>query len=380
MPLAPSESPLSILIRDTIARRGPIPFRDFMAEALYHPEFGYYGSGKAAIGRGGDFFTNVSVGPLFGALLARQFAQMWERLGAPAQFDLVEQGAHRGAFANDVLAALQSTDPDCFESLRYTIVEPGKVQREAQAAALAHWSKIRWVDDMKALPAFEGVHFSNELLDAFPVHVVRWTGDQWEELHVTFDEGRFKFVPAALSSQLLRDQLSQLPFPFPAGYTTEINLMALEWVDQLARKLERGYLLAIDYGFPRAEYYRPERPQGTLTGYASHQRVDDLLENPGQIDLTAHVDFTSIIERAKAAKLHLHGFTDQHHFMVGLGQLHFDDTLVMTPSRQREMRAFKTLMHPALMGASFRVLCLEKAVLSAPPLSGFQFEGSSPAG
>ncbi|MDB6154282.1 MAG: hypothetical protein JWL90_2735, partial [Chthoniobacteraceae bacterium] len=248
MPLAPSEAPLSILIRDAIARRGPIPFRDFMAEALYHPEFGYYGSGKAAIGRGGDFFTNVSVGPLFGALLARQFAQMWERLGAPAQFDLVEQGAHRGAFANDVLAALQSTDPDCFESLRYTIIEPGKVQREAQAAALAHWSNIRWVDDLEALPAFEGVHFSNELLDAFPVHLVRWTGDQWEELHVTFDEGRFKFVPAALSSQLLGDQLAQLPFPFPAGYTTEINLTALEWVDQLARKLERGYLLAIDYG------------------------------------------------------------------------------------------------------------------------------------
>ncbi len=370
-------SALSLHLRARIAGHGTIPFRDFMDAALYHPEHGYYTSGRAAIGRTGDFFTNVSVGPLFGTLLGRQFTEMWERLGQPACFDIVEQGAHRGDFARDVLASLHTLAPACFAAVRYTLVETSPVQRDAQAATLARFGeKCRWLDE---LPPFTGVHFSNELLDAFPVHLVAWTGDQWLEKHVDFREDRFVFLDRPLTSEALRAHLARLPGPFPPDYTTEVNLAALAWAGEVAAKLQRGFILAIDYGFSRADFYHPARRTGTLSGYARHRRIDDLLAEPGEIDLTAHVDFTSVIERAEAAGLRLHGFTDQHHFMVGLSRLHFADNPSPNPEQSRELRAFKTLMHPSLMGASFKALCLGKTDAPTPRLSAFQFADAATA-
>ncbi|MEO7318025.1 MAG: SAM-dependent methyltransferase [Chthoniobacteraceae bacterium] len=367
-------APLTDLLRDRIARDGPIAFRDFMEAALYHPQHGYYTSGRASIGRSGDFFTSVSVGSLFGTLLARQFAEMWERLGAPAEFTIVEQGAHRGDFARDVLTALQANTPACFAATRYHIIEPSEALRAAQIETLPEFTaaKVHWFPTLDALPAFTGVHFSNELLDAFPIHAVSWNGDAWLESHVTFDDGRFVLTDLAITSAPLHATLARLP-PVPAGYRTEITLAALAWLDTLAAKLTRGFALVIDYGFPRAEYFRPERISGTLTGYAHHRRVDDLLAAPGETDLTAHVDFTALAERATAAGLRVTGFTDQHHFIVALGALHFPAAIPDTPATQRELRAFKTLMHPQMMGRSFQVLALENSTASPSPLTGFRF-------
>jgi SAM-dependent MidA family methyltransferase len=361
---------LTQILRARIAHAGPIPFRDFMDAALYHPEHGYYTSGRAGIGRGGDFFTSVSVGPLFGTLLARQFAEMWERLGEPREFSIVEQGAHRGEFARDVLTALRANSPACFAATRYQIIEPSDALRSAQHATLGEFA-AHWSPTLDALPAFTGVHFSNELLDAFPVHAVAWDGSVWREIHVVLDGGRFVFTSAPL-----RAALAQLT-PVPAGYRTEINLAALTWIDALATKLTRGFALVIDYGFPRADYYRPERTTGTLTGYARHRRVDDLLAAPGETDLTAHVDFTALAGRALAAGLRVGGFTDQHHFIVALGALHFPATIPDTPASQRELRAFKTLMHPQMMGRSFQVIGFEKSVASPIPLTGFRFASAA---
>ena len=363
--------PLEEILRDRIAHSGPLPFRDFMDAALYHPQHGYYTSGRASIGRGGDFFTSVSVGPLFGTLLARQFAEMWERLGTPGEFTIVEQGAHRGDFARDALTALRANAPACFAAARYHIVEPSAALRAAQSAALNEFA-VRWFPTLDALPAFTGVHFSNELLDAFPIYAVVWDGDAWRETHVGLEDGRFVFTDLAITSAPLRTALAQLP-PVPASYRTEINLAALAWLDALAAKLTRGFALVIDYGFSRAEYYRPERTAGTLTGYARHRRTDDLLAAPGDTDLTAHVDFTALAERATAAGLRVAGFTDQHHFIVALGTLHFPATIPDTSASQRELRAFKTLMHPQMMGRSFQVLALEKATAPHAPLTGFRF-------
>ena len=363
--------PLTEILRDRIAHDGPIPFRDFMEAALYHPEHGYYTSGRASIGRGGDFFTSVSVGPLFGTLLARQFAEMWECLGEPGELTIVEQGAHRGDFARDVLTELRANAPACFAATRYHIIEPSAALRSAQGATLAEFA-VRWFPTLNALPAFTGVHFSNELLDAFPIHAVLWDGEAWSESHVGLNDRRFVFTDLAITSAPLRAALAQLP-PVPAGYRTEINLAALTWIDALAAKLTRGFAVIIDYGFPRAEYYRPERTTGTLTGYARHRRTDDLLAAPGETDLTAHVDFTALAERASAAGLRVAGFTDQHHFIVALGALHFPATIPDTPATQRELRAFKTLMHPQMMGRSFQVLALEKAAEPHAPLTGFRF-------
>ena len=346
-----------------------------MSEALYHPRHGYYTSGRAVIGRKGDFFTNVSVGPLFGRLLARQFAEIWQRLGEPAQFTIVEQGAHGGDFAGDVLGGLREFAPACFAAATYRIVEPGAALREAQAAKLAALGgKVRWVASLAELEPFSGVHFSNELIDALPIHAVRWTGEAWRERHVGLHGDRFVFTDGPLTSELLRAHLAQLP-PVPPGYETEVNLAALDWIAELGGRLERGCVLAIDYGFPRAEYYRADRIGGTLTGYAHHRREGDVLASPGEIDLTAHVDFTSLAEHAARCGLRLAGFTDQHHFMVGLGRLHFPDGIA--PAAQ-EMRAFKTLMHPALMGLSFKVLCVEKGLADPAPLAGFHFASTPP--
>ena len=366
--------PLTEILRARIAAAGSIPFRDFMDAALYHPEHGYYTSGRASIGRGGDFFTSVSTGPLFGALLARQFAEMWTRLGEPAEFTLVEQGAHRGDCARDVLTALGAQSPSCFAATRYDIIEPSAFLRAAQNETLAEFAtgRIRWFPSLDALPPFTGVHFSNELPDAFPVHAVVWDGAAWRESHVALDGERFTFTDRAITSAPLRAALALLP-PVPAGYRTEINLAAPEWIDAISRKLQRGFVLIIDYGFPRAEYYRPERTTGTLTGYAQHRRTADLLAAPGETDLTAHVDFTTLAERAVTAGLRVASFTDQHHFIVALGAQHFPANIPDTAANQRELRAFKTLMHPQMMGRSFQVLALEKAATSPTPLTGFRF-------
>ena len=371
--------PLPDLLRAEIARRGPIPFRDFMERALYHPEHGYYTSGRAAIGRAGDFFTNVSVGPLFGRLLARQVAEMWGRLGRPRPFAIVEQGAHRGDFAHDALAGLRDLAAECFAAAQYHLVEPSPALAAVQRERLAEFAdRTHWHPDLAALPPFTGVHFSNELLDAFPVHLVKWNGSAWTERYVEWREGAFAFTDGALSTPSLVAPLAMLP-AVPAGYQTEINLAALAWLDSLAPKLDRGYVLAIDYGFSRDEYYRPERTDGTLSAYASHKREPDPLARPGEIDLTAHVDFTALAEHALTRGLDLLGFTDQHHFIVGLSRLQFDDAAPVTLAAQKELRALQTLMHPTLMGRSFKALCLSKGIAAAPPLAGFQYATDSRA-
>lgn len=364
-------------MRDEVTQRGPISFRDFMARALYDPHYGYYGSGRARVGRGGDFFTNVSVGPLFGRLLARQFAEMWQRLGEPADFTIAEQGANSGDFAADVLGGLRDLAPACFAATTVWLVEPVEKLRQAQGERLREFApeKVRWAAVTADLPSFQGVHFSNELLDAFPVHRVCWRGDRWVERCVDFREERFVFADAEITSGELLAHLARLP-AVPPGYETEVNLAIPPWLAEITTKLRAGFILAIDYGYPRAEYYRPERSSGTLSAYAAHQREPDPLQRPGEIDLTAHVDFTTVAEAAAEQGLQLAGFTDQHHFMVGLSRLHFSDDCAMTAAGQQELRAFKTLMHPALMGQSFHAICLAKGVRDTT-LTGFQFGGDA---
>jgi len=370
-------NPLAEALRAEIAQRGPISFRDFMARALYDPDYGYYGAGKARVGRGGDFFTNVSVGPLFGRLLGRQFVEMWRRLGEPADFVLVEQGAHRGDCAADILAALREFDAACFAATTLWLVEPLTALRKIQGERLSEFGteKVHWADTLADLPSFRGVHYSNELLDAFPVHRICWRSNRWVERCVGFQEGHFVFVDSEVSSEALRAYLAALP-PVPADYETEVNLAVAPWLTEVESRLQAGYVLAIDYGYAREEYYRPERTDGTLSAYTAHQREPDPLQRTGEIDLTAHVDFTTLAEAAAPLGLQLAGFTDQHHFMVGLSRLHFPDDQALTAASQKELRAFKTLMHPGLMGRSFHAICLAKGV-SDTALTGFQFGGDA---
>ena len=362
-------APLTEIILSEIAARGPMPFRRFMELALYHAEHGYYASGRASIGRRGDFFTNVSVGPLFGRLLARQIAELWRVLGGPADFTIIEEGAHGGELAADVMGGLREMLPECHEAVRYRIVEPfPNLAARQQERLRAMAGKVEWSRSLDEVRVAAGVHISNELPDAFPVHVVKWTGSAWCERMVSAQDGQLEFADGEISSGELRDACARIPGPLPEGYTTEVNLAAAAWIREVAATMQRGFVLTVDYGYPRHEYYAPTRTAGTLSAYAAHRREPDPLARPGEIDLTAHVDFDSLIESAAAAGLRLEGSTDQHHFMVALGVEHFADG-----AHAAERRAFQTLMHPQFMGTAFKAAGFSKGLAAATPLAGFRF-------
>jgi SAM-dependent MidA family methyltransferase len=357
---------LVAFIHETIRQRGPVSFEWFMEQALYHPEFGYYSSGKSVIGRRGDYFTNVSVGPLFGRLLAAQFAEMWEILGRPGDFTIVEQGAHHGEFASDVLAEARERAPDFFSALRYCVVEPFPILEARQRERLRDFpEKLTWRKSLGELEPFTGVHFSNELLDSMPVRLIsRESGEDWKERLVAEAGDGFDFVTRPIADEKLRRRLEKLPRSGEALYETEINFVALDWIEDVVSKLARGFVLAVDYGYARAEFYAAERTTGTLQCRAEHRAVSSPLTEIGRADITAHVDWTSVAERAEASGFELIGFTDQHHFITGL--------LTRRAPQESERRALQTLLHPELLGTRFQYLALGRNV-PARPLSGYRY-------
>jgi len=371
--MKPGNPLLAEFIREAIRRRGPVTFAWFMEQALYHPELGYYSSGRCAIGRGGDYFTNVSVGPLFGRLLAAQFAEMWEALGRPDDFVIVEQGAHQGEFARDVLAAVRERAPDFFSTLRYWIIEPFPILRERQRETLRDFGgKLTWRESIADLEPFCGVHFSNELLDAMPVHLLSRARAGWQERYVAESGDEFSFVAAPIIDPELCRHLETIPRQSGEPYETEANLAALRWMEQLAPKLARGYVLAVDYGYSRDEYYAPERSSGTLQCYSNHRILPSPLTDIGQADITAHVDWTSLAERAETRGLSVAGFTDQHHFATGVVTALMPEQFG-ADAHASDRRALQTLLHPEILGTTFQFLGLTKNVPPDIQLSGFKF-------
>ena len=360
---------LSSLIADEIARVGPIPFARFMELALYDRDNGYYASGRAAIGKEGDFFTSVSVGPVFGEILAGQFLEMWEALGRPEDFTIVEQGANDAQLACDVLDALAGT---ALSDAAFVIIEPISALRELQVRKLAG-RRVSWVASSDDLPAFCGVHFSNELFDAFPVHVVRSNGQSWDEMHVAVSPAGFVWeglppggaVAAALASYPVR----------PAGYTAEIRLSHCALIDSLFARLKCGFVLAIDYGMTTESLLAPHRIEGTLSCYSNHRRDGSPLERAGEKDITAHVDFTALAHDAVRAGFALEGFADQHHFLVGASaaMLRDMDGCVPAPATRKKLLQLRTLLHPESMGTQFQAILFSKAIAAGARLSGFQF-------
>jgi SAM-dependent MidA family methyltransferase len=318
-------TPLVESIRETIRAQGPQSFAWFMQQALYHPEHGYYSSGRCAIGRNGDYFTNVSVGPLFGQLMVAQFAEIWEELGKINDFVIVEQGAHDGQFARDVLQSAQSRAPEFFEALDYRIIESFPILRERQSQMLEPFrNKVEWRD---SLQPFVGVHFSNELLDALPVRLISGGVEKLVDLH----GDKFLFIEGPLSS-------------------TEFNQAALDWVDSVAANLQRGYVITIDYGHSGNEF------QGSIQVHAQHRHLDSPFEQIGHADITMQVDWDSITRRAEANGLRVAGLTDQHHFLTGIIST-WPDLL-----HARSSAALQTLLHPEMLGRAFQVLALAKNV------------------
>jgi len=369
---------LVALIRDQIRKSGPVSFAWFMEQALYHPEFGYYASDRAEIGRKGDYFTNVSVGPLFGQLLAAQFVEIWTKLGKGDDFLIVEQGAHHGQFAADALGSICGSSPDFFAALRYCIIEPFAPLRDRQRERLAQFGdKVVWRHSIEAIKPFVGIHFSNELLDSFPVHLIvpqcgRGLGAAtplpWLEEFVALENDQFVFVEQPIADAKLRAAV-QAPPTRPEGYTSEVNLAALDWIDRISEKLTRGCLITVDYGYTREEFYAPERTTGTLQIRAKHRSIDSPFESIGEADMSARVEWTSLAERAESRGLHVIGFTDQHHFLTGIIS---DRPELVEQDDWKTARALPTLLHPEMLGRTFQVLALAKNI-DAIGLSGFKF-------
>jgi SAM-dependent MidA family methyltransferase len=245
----PGSLPLVAFIREHLQRNGPAPFPWFMEQALYHPAYGYYTSARTRIGRQGDYYTNVSVGHLYGQLLASQLVEMWKLLGSPTLFTIVEQGAEDGLLAWDILSAVAEESSQAAACIRYAIVEPIPEKRVQQRVRLepAFLEKVSWLKDLTELQPVTGAFISNELLDAMPMHLVVYQDNAWSELFVDFSGKDFFFIPMKIESPELVLALQKLPVPVGVTYRTEVNLEAGRWIQLVSTKLERGFVLVIDY-------------------------------------------------------------------------------------------------------------------------------------
>jgi SAM-dependent MidA family methyltransferase len=296
---------------------------------LYHPQYGYYSSGKVAIGAGGDFFTSSSLGSDFGELLAEQFIDIWHILGRPTSFNLVEMGAGTGLLASDILSYLQKNAPDLLAVLEYIIVEQADGLIERQQNLLKSWIendiKISW-KSWQEIPeeSLVGCLFSNELVDAFPVHQIFLEKGKLKEIYVGYSQDRFIEIVDEISTPKLAEyfkliDINLLSDAYSDGYRTEVNLLALDWLKTVATKLKRGYLLTIDYGYNAQRYYNRQRNRGTLQCYYQHRRHDNPYINIGTQDITTHVNFTALERQGELCGLQKVEFTQQGLFLMSLG-------------------------------------------------------------
>lgn len=329
-------------------------FARFMEMALYDPEDGYYASGRATIGKAGDFYTNVSVGPVFGWLLARHLEDLWRLLGRPASFSVVEQGANDGQLASDILSVAGGAFA---EAMQYVIVEPVETLKQRQVDRLQRSASVRHVQSIEELEPFEGVVFGNELVDAFPFHIMHSTGNGWDELFVSCPNAETFAFTRGRTSAVASRHASELPMR-KEGNLAEVRPAADAWLAAIASRMTRGFVIIADYGASREELFSSEKTRGSFACYHNHLRDDDVLTNPGHKDITAHVDFTALSEAAREAGFFPSELQDQHHFLIPLAEPLLK--AMEGKPNARFMRQFNTLIHPQLMGRSFKVLHLAK--------------------
>lgn len=348
----------------------PLPFSAFMADVLYAPGLGYYSAGATKLGAAGDFVTAPEISPLFARCLARQCAEVLRTMDAG---ELLEFGAGRGVMARDIL--LELANLNALPS-RYLIVEVSADLRQRQQQTLADLpaelaNRVVWLD---VLPSqFNGVVLANEVLDAMPVTLWRRQHGQLSEMAVTItadgDFGWTELPASAALQQWFASLPTELTADWPDDYLSEFHPLQAGWLQSLGRMLQRGVVLLIDYGFPRHEFYHPDRSRGTLMCHYRHHAHPDPLVLPGLQDLTAHVDFTAVAEQALAAGLDVLGYCHQAGFLQSLGLLE----MAMQIDDEREQiiaaQALKRLLMPHEMGELFKVIALGKDM--AEPLTGF---------
>lgn len=344
-----------------------MPLDRYLQLALYEDGLGYYVNGLHKFGASGDFVTAPEQGQLFARCLARQIEALPEAIN---QGTILELGAGSGALASVLLNALEHPPK------RYLILEPSAALREVQRERMAALPtdlvrRVEWISTLPDAP-LSGVILANEILDALPVRAFQIEDGQVFERCVTIEEDRlgWQLQPAPDRLQKAVRQLeSELNRPFPNGYTSEINLDLPAWLAGISASLQTGLILLIDYGYPRHEYYHPDRADGTLVCHYRHRAHFDPFVWPGLTDLSTFVDFTAVAEAACECGLNVTGFSSQAGFLMSLG---IQELVVAEADDQRRLALageLKRLVLPAEMGEKFKVIALDRGLKA--PLQGF---------
>ena len=359
-----TDNPLESLIVEEARLSGPITFARFMELALYHPTLGYYSSGPEPIGAKGDFYTSPGAHPAFGALLAIQLADIWDKLGNPARFYAIELGAGTGLLAADILEFARHLSPAFSDALIYVTID----RRPAHNAAGAH----PIISDSLPLRNITGCILSNEYFDALPVHRVTMQHGKLLEVYVGVEGYILVEVIDEPSTPLLPQRLADLNITLREGQYAEINLGIDALARSLSQSLHSGYVLTIDYGHPARDLYSPSRPTGTLACHYRHSLNAQPLLRIGRQDITAHVDFTSLARVGERHGLQAEELVTQRDFLGNLGIVAIKDQLrdqgLTTPQYNANLMALGNLIDPEALGG-FRVLVQSKEV-EASPLSG----------
>jgi SAM-dependent MidA family methyltransferase len=372
---------------EKIEKDGPITFETFMEMALYEPGLGYYASDKK-IGKAGDFYTSPHLHSVFGAMIGKQIEEMWETMGKPTDFYVMEFGAGEGYMCKDILDYLKNKE--VFSSLTYLMVERNPFMQYKQKKLLEIFlDKVKWVSSLKGLSNIKGCILSNELLDAFPVHLIEMD-DELKEVYVTVDnkntpsspplskggQGEFsgkdiKEIKGNPSTDALADYIGEFSIDLPKGYRTEINLRIKDWLRSVNEVLSEGFILTIDYGYPVWNYYSEDRNRGTLLCYHGHQVNENPYVNIGEQDITAHVNFSSVKKWGEELGLETLGFCQQGTFLVSLGideiinELYGNSTDYLF-----EIAKIKRLILPGTIGETHKVMIQYKGQ-KKPNLRGF---------
>ncbi len=408
------------LIIESIKEKGKITFAEFMRTVLYHPQYGYYNSDKERIGKFGDYFTSPTVHRIFGELIAKQMEEMWQIMGGGA-FTVVEMGANRGWLCHDIIHTIMKKYPRLYDNFNYIIVESNPYAKKKQKALLNFFitdnpnraqeatenknyfnqtivqhsiasfcteeevthstsflsdgkdlrGKVSWhsyTDDGFSFDKIQGCFLSNEFVDALPVHRLRLKNRVLKEVYVGYNGGKFCEIDDEVSVPALRDYLETNKIYLTEGQCCEVNLGAAEWLRHASEKLEKGFIITIDYGDTSSGLYDEGNTDGTVRCYHRHSVNRDYYERLGEQDITAHVDFTNLINTGKTIGLAVTGFARQSHYLIALGIL---ERLNNINNDVETRLKLKNLFHPEGMGEVFKVLIQHKNIKN-PQLTGFR--------
>jgi SAM-dependent MidA family methyltransferase len=357
------QSQLAELLVQQIRQTGRITFHDWMAEALYNPAFGYYNRADLVRwGREGDYRTSPERSELFAATFARYFVTLYEQLGQPPEFNIVEMGAGNGDFAVGVLLKLKRTFPKILNATRYRIIEKSQVSREVAKERLYEFrDQVTFAENEELKPLKSGILFTNELLDAFPVHRLTLRAGELKELFISVnDEGKFVWAVDDPSSEELTEACKTYVPSLTEGQTIELNLNISDWFKKVSAILTSGYLITVDYGAEASDLYSEQRPNGTIRAFRRHEFIDDVLTDPGECDITSSVNWSFVESEGKKYGFEVSQFAGLDRFLMQAGILEELEVRLAEASSEAEKSMLTTstreMILPGGMASSFQVL------------------------